>query len=59
MEIESRSCGLDSIYLEHLKYSSRSLLVLLSSCITCPFIHGILPDSMMSVELVSTIKAIW
>ncbi len=52
----NRSCGLDGIYSEHLKYSSHHLLVLLSCCITNLFIHGILPDSVISVVLVPIIK---
>ena len=50
-DLESKkSCGADGIYAEH-------LLKLLSCCLTCLFVHGILPDSMISVILVPVIKA--
>jgi len=52
----NKSCGMDGVYAEHLKYSSRRLLVLLSVCITSMFIHGVLPESMISVVLVPIIK---
>ena len=56
-DLESKkSCGADGIYAEHLKYASIHLLKLLSCCLTCLFVHGILPDSMISVILVPVIK---
>ena len=43
-------------YAEHLKYCSRRILPLLAMCISALFIHGFLPDSMLSVVLVPVIK---
>ena len=51
-----KSCGLDSIYAEHLKHCSINYHSLLAKCITSFLIHGILPDSLMSVVLVPIIK---
>ena len=53
---KNKSCGLDGIYAEHLKYCSRGILPLLAMCISALFIHGFLPDSMLSVVLVPVIK---
>ena len=53
---KNKSCGLDGIYAEHLKYCSRRILPLLAMCISALFIHGFLPDSMLSVVLVPVIK---
>ena len=52
----NKACGLDGIYAEHLQYSSRRLLVLLSLCFTSLLTHCLLPDNMMSVVLVPIIK---
>ena len=52
----NKSCGLDGIHAEHLKFASNRLIPLLSLCFTGMFIHGILPDSLMSVVLVPVIK---
>ena len=52
----NKSCGLDGIHAEHLKYASDRLIPLLSLCFTGLFVHGILPDSLMSVVLVPIIK---
>ena len=43
----NKSCGLDGIYAEHLKYCSRRIIPLLAICISALFIHGFLPDSML------------
>ena len=51
-----KSCGLDGIYSEHLKYSSISYRNLLARCMTSFLVHGQLPDSLMSVVLVPIIK---
>ena len=51
-----KSCGLDGIYAEHLKYSSNSIWSILSKCITSFLVHGFLPDSLMSVVLCPIIK---
>ena len=53
---KNKSCGLDGIYAEYLKYCSRRILPLLAMCISALFIHGFLPDSMLSVVLVPVIK---
>ena len=55
---KNKSCGLDGIYAEHLKYCSRRILPLLAMCISALFIHGFLPDSMLSVVLLPVIKDI-
>ena len=52
----NKSCGQDGIYAEHLTFSSRRILVLLSWCFTSFLAHGVLPDSMISVILVPIIK---
>ena len=52
----NKSCGLDCVYAEHLKYASSYLYHLLKICFTACFIHGYLPDKMMSVVLVPVIK---
>ena len=43
-------------YAEHLKYCCRRILPLLDICISALFIHGFLPDTMLSVVLVPVIK---
>ena len=53
---KNKSCSLDGIYAEHRKYCSRRILPLLAMCISALFIHGFLPDSMLSVVLVPVIK---
>ena len=53
---QNKSCGLDGISAEHLKYVSERLPHLLGLCITGFFIHGFLPDSMLSVLIVPVIK---
>ena len=52
----NKSCGLDGLHAEHLKFASDRLIPLLSLCFTGMFVHGILPDSLMSVVLVPIIK---
>ena len=52
----NKTCGLDSIYAESLKYSSDKILPLLSLCLTGFFVHGFLPSSLLSVVLVPIIK---
>ena len=52
----NKSCGLDGITAEHLKYASGKLPYLLSLCITSFFTHGFLPESMLSVLIVPVIK---
>ena len=53
---KNKSCGLDGIYAEHLKFASTRLLDLLSDCFSSLLVHGALPDSMISVVLLPVIK---
>ena len=52
----NKTCGSDEIYAEHLKYSSEKLYPLLSICFTSLFVHGYLPDTLLTVILVPIIK---
>ncbi len=52
----NKACGLDQITAEHLKHAYHRLHVLLAMCFTGLLMHGILPDSMLSVLLVPVIK---
>lgn len=52
----NKSCGPDQITVEHLKFASHRLVVLLALCFTGMLIHGTLPSSMLSVLLVPVIK---
>ena len=52
----NKTCGSDEIYAEHLKYSSEKLYPLLSICFTSLFVHGFLPDTLLTVILVPIIK---
>lgn len=54
--VNNKSCGMDGIYAEHLKYCSKRILPLLALCIQGCFVHGFLPSNMMSVVLVPIIK---
>ena len=53
---DNKSCGLDGIYAEHIKYASGKLIPLLSMCFTGLFVHFFLPSSLMSVVLIPIIK---
>ena len=53
---KNKSCGVDGVYAEHLMYCSRRELPLLAMCMSTFFVHGFLPDSMLSVVLVPVIK---
>ena len=53
---DNKSCGLDGIYAEHIKYASGKLIPLLRMCFTGLFVHGFLPSSLMSVVLIPIIK---
>ena len=53
----NKSCGLDGIYAEHLKFGSYLLADILSQCISSFFTHGSLPDSMIANVLVPVIKS--
>ena len=52
----NKACGLDQITAEHLKHACGRIPVLLAMCFTGLLMHGILPDSMLSVLLVPVIK---
>ena len=51
-----KSCGLDGINAEHLKYSSDFILTVLSKCFTSFLVHGFIPSKRLSVVLVPIIK---
>ena len=53
----NKSCGLDGVYAEHLKFGSYLLTDLLSQCMSCFFTRGSLPDSMIANVLVPVIKS--
>ncbi len=53
---ELKTGGLDQITAEHLKFASFRLVVLLAMCFTGFMIHGLLPESMLSVTLLPVIK---
>lgn len=52
----NKTSGLDGVTAEHLKYCSKRINTLLAHCFTGLIIHGILPDSMLSIVLVPVIK---
>ena len=52
----NKTCGLDQIYAEHIKYASDRVLPLLSLCFTSMFVHGFLPGTLLSVVLVPIVK---
>ena len=52
----NKACGLDHIAAEHLKYASSRLGPILAMCFSGLVIHGILPESIMSVLLVPVLK---
>ena len=51
-----KSCAMDGVYAEHLKYCSTDYMALLAKCMSSFLVHGFLPDSLMSVVLVPMIK---
>ena len=52
----NKSCGMDGIQAEHLKYCSSKVIPLLSMCFSSFFVHGFLPKTLMSVMLLPIIK---
>ena len=54
--VDQKACGLDNISAEHLKFSSRSITIMLSMCFTSFLVHGFLPSDMISVVLIPLIK---
>ena len=53
---DSNSCGLDDIYAEHLKHCSNLIVQLLSMCNSSLFVHGCLPEAVISFVLVPIVK---
>ena len=53
---DNKACGMDNITAEHLKLAGPRVAVLLSICLSGLLLHGILPDSMLTVTLVPVIK---
>ncbi len=53
---DNKACGLDNITAEHLKLASKKLCPLVALYYTGFFVHGVLPESMLSVVLVPVIK---
>lgn len=51
-----KSCGLDGITAEHLKFASYRIVVLFSLCFTAMLMHGTFPSSMLSVLLVPVVR---
>ena len=51
-----KACGLDGIYAEHITNCSRRLFTIMAMCLSGFFVHGFLPDAMLSVVLVPIIK---
>ncbi len=52
----NKTCGDDKISAEHLMHASERILHLLAMCITGFFVHGFLPDNLISVILIQVIK---
>lgn len=52
----NKACGTDGIAAEHLKHASYRLSPLLALCFTGLLVHGVLPDSILSVLLVPVLK---
>ena len=52
----NKSCGLDGVSAEHLKHSSNRIVPMLAMCFTGLFIHGMLPPSMISVDLFLSLR---
>ena len=51
-----KCCGVDGISAEHLKYASDLLVTVLCKLLRSFYVHGYLPDSLMTVVLVPVIK---
>lgn len=52
----NQACGLDNMTAEHIKLASKKLCPLVAMCYIGFFVHGVLPDSTLSVVLVPVIK---
>ena len=53
---KSKSAGLDNLTIEHFKYASDTLYVLLSIVINCMIIHGYIPSKFMDTLLIPMVK---
>ena len=53
---DNKTTGMDYISAEHLKFASSRLCTLLALCFNALIVHGFLPDSMMTVQLVPLVK---
>lgn len=51
----NKSCVIDNVTSEHLKYASLRLCPLLTICFTGCLVNGLLPESLMSILLVPVI----
>ena len=51
----NKACGQDMLSAEHLKHSSHRVSVLLALCFSRLLMHGILPESMLSILLVPVV----
>ena len=51
-----KSLGHDNISSEHFKYASCKLIVILSICITCMFIHNYTPDDCIKTVMLPLVK---
>ena len=52
----NKSTGLDNVSAEHLKFCSIRIVTLLADLMTAFFVHGFIPDSILSVAIVPIIK---
>ena len=51
-----KSPGHDNLSSEHFKYASYNLIVILSICITCMFIHNYIPDDCIKTVILHLVK---
>ena len=56
MPDNNKACGIDQISAEHLKYARDKICPLLAMCFTGLMVHGVLPESITSVQLVPVLK---
>lgn len=60
LRLGNKACELDNITAEHIQFASKKLCPLMAMRYTGLLVHGLLPDSMLSVELVPVIKdTVW
>ena len=53
---DGKASGMDGVSAEHMKHASGKLCPLVAMCYTGLFVHGVLPESMLSVILVPVVK---